>query len=211
MNQTQTKRLDSYRNVRTFFAERPGVWAGIAPIERVIGEWGQIIDAIDEQARIQERDTTGATRTKEEQATHVIGLAETLTKKLRAFARLGGDADLLPIVDVSRTELDRMNREELVRALDNVTDAARERLADLAPYRVTEAELDTLDAEAGAIVGRKERQQGGKDARTVATAELRTLFARVPPLRDILDDLVDALVEDESFRMGYEQARKVRD
>ncbi len=76
---------------------------------------------------------------------------------------------------------------------------------------MTEAELDALDAEAGAIVGRKERQQGGKDARTVATAELKTLFARVYPLREILNDLVDGLVEDEAFRMGYEQARKVRD
>ena len=210
MNKIQIRRLASYQAISTHFDDHRDVWSTKAPIGEVITEWDRLLAEVREHAKTQAKDTTGATRTKSEQVDHVIELAMTLAKRLRSYARLRGDADLLPVVDVNKTELDQMNDVEMVDELADLTGAARERPADaLAEFEVTPALLDELDAEAATIIPKEGVQRSTADDRTVATTRIRRLLSAFPPLRDVLDDLVDSMIDDEAFREGYYQARKV--
>lgn len=76
---------------------------------------------------------------------------------------------------------------------------------------MTPALLDEVDAAAEAVLPKDDDQEAAVDERAEATAALRGLFGRFPPLRAVLDDLVDAVIKDEAFRAGYAQARKVTD
>lgn len=210
MTDRQIQRLASYQRISNHFSDHADEWASEPVVGEVVTEWDGLLAGIREQRNKQALDTTGATRTKDQQVDHVIALTMTVAKRLRSYARLRDDAGLLPVVDVNETELDRMNDVDMVAEVAAITTAARQRPEDaLAPFKVTPALLDELDAEAAKILPAEDRQDAAGDERAVATAELSRLFAAFPPLRDVLDDLVDSLIEDEAFRAGYYQARKV--
>lgn len=212
MTDPQINRLASYQRISNHFSQNPDPWVGEPVVVEAVGEWdsllAQVRDARDKQAE----DTEGTTRTKDQQVDHVIGLTMTLVKRLRSYARMRDDAGLLPVLDVSESGLDRMNDVDMVAEVKAITTAARERPAEaLAPFKVRPELLDEVDAEAMRVLPKEDDQDAAIDARAVATASLRRLFSAFVPLRDVLDDLVDSVVEDEAFRAGYLQARKVTD
>lgn len=211
MTDEQRRRRASYQAILDHFDAHPDVWSGKDPAERAVGRWRSLLADVADQAKIQAKDTRGTTRSRDEQVDHVIDLAMPLIYKLRAYALLDGDPELLPLVDVSRTELDEMNDVEMVSELAVITGAARERLDAVDVYEVTADELDTLDAEAEKVLPRQSTRVSAEDAQAVATARLRTLFGKFPPLRTVLDNLVDGVIGPGDFRDGYYQARKVTD
>ncbi len=212
MNARQIKRLASYQRISQHFADHPDAWADEPPVVEVLATWDRLLEDITAQRRTQALDTEGTTRTVGQKVDDAIRLTMTLVQRLRAYATLRGDVGLLPVLDVNATTLDEMNDVDMVAEITAITKAARERPADaLAPFKVTPALLDEVDASATAVLPKEDAQAAAADQQAEATTALRSLFAQFPPLRDVLDDLVDAVIEDEAFRAGYLQARKVTD
>ncbi len=210
MTNQQQRRLSSYQSILDHFDGQPQVWSGKPPAVKAIGAWRALLQEVRAQAQIQARNTTGQTLSHDEHEAFVIRLAMTLVQRLRAYARLENDPELLAIVDVSESDLLNTSEADRVRTLKTITNAARERdPAALVEYEVTEALLDELDAEAARLLPQTSARDGAEDAKTVATTQLAALFPQFPPLRDTLDDVVDGLLGDADFRDGYYQARKV--
>lgn len=212
MTAQQRRRIASYQSILDHFDAHPDVWSAKPPVGKAIDAWRALLDDVAEQVAAQARDTTGKTRSRDQQEELVIDQTMTAVQRLRAYAKLEGDAELLPAVDVSESELVTMSDADLVATVGRITAAARERPeADLAPYEVTPPLLDALDAEAVTLLPQTSERDAAEDTRTVATARLAALVQEFPPLRDTLDDLVDGLIGDADFRDGYYQARKVDD
>ena len=212
MNDQQLRRRASYQAVLDHFDAHPDVWSAKVPAVEAVGRWRALLARVAALETIQARDTTGKTRTREQQVEHVVDLAMSLCGRLRAYARLRDDAELLPIVDVNETELRTMNDADRASKLADVTAAARARLDALNPdFEVTVDELDALDADAATVLLKVGDRDSAEDERAVATERLRLLFPEFPKLREVLDDLVDHLLGNADFRDGYYQARKVDD
>jgi len=212
MNDQQIKRLASYQRISQHFADHPDAWATDPPVIELMTTWNGLLADVAAQRRKQALDTQGATRTVGQKVDDAISLTMTLVQRLRAYATLRGDVGLLPVLDVNATALDEMNDVDMVAEIAAITKAARERPPDaLAPFKVTPALLDEVDAATTAVLPKEDAQAAAADQQAEATTALRALFAQFPPLRDVLDDLVDAVIEDEAFRIGYLQARKVTD
>lgn len=210
MTTQQRRRRDSYQAILDHFDAHPAVWSAKPPAVRAVGEWRTLLTRVAVFETVQARNTTGKTRTREEQVEHVVEIAGDLIGKLETYARLNDDPDLLAVVDLSPTDLRTLPDTERAARLADVTDAARARLGALAPdYEVTAEAVDAVDAEAALAVARAAARDDAEDDRTVATRRLGELFPAFPPLREALDEIVDHLLGDDAFRDGYYQARKV--
>lgn len=210
MTDVQRRRRASYQSILDHFDANAALWSAKRPIAQTVEAWRGLLAKVATQAQIQARDTTGMTRSREEQEAFVIGEAMTLVHRLRAYARVEGDPELLAAVDVTASTLETVSDADLVTTVGRITEAARARPDDvLAEYEVTPPLLDALDGEAATLLPQASSRDASEDATAVATARLKALFPRFVPLRRTLDDLVAGLIDDADFRDGYRQARKV--
>ena len=210
MKDTLRPRIAMLSAVVRHFDEHPDLWAASAPITRNVAALRGVLDTLGGAVTGQVANAPeGHTEDKEADRDRAEELLADLSAAATALALETDDADLRTLVDLSRTDWDRLAEADFYGRADAVLDRADARAADLAGYDVTKTEI----AEARAAVDAARPGTAARDNvladRIVDTATLRTGYgvARTP-LR-VLDLQVPRTVKDAAFVAEYRRVRRV--
>lgn len=212
MTRTQLNRMAMYRAVLDHFDQYPALWQPHPPLVEAVGGLRQALAGLEAEGQVQARgDTTGLTRDKNAQRARLCDRAFQVIRKLRPYARRVGNQTLLHAIDYGRTELENVAEADVLQRCETVHAHGQAHLSALADYGLTQAELDALRADLDVfrtLTPARDQQQAEGVA---ATGRLGTLFAQALHALDLLDDLVEALLDDAGFQTTYTAVRRIDD
>ena len=208
-----------YQNAHTMhaavldlFDRRPEAWTGEAPAEETVarlrGVFGNVARIEAERQRL---GTTGLTAEKTDARRTMEAATMRLVYAARPHARTIGDQVLLAEVDTTPNKLAKASDAAAVGRAGRVLAAVEGRVAEMAAYKLTKADVEALRTAVAAVVpaGAVRDSTGGqREARTEA---LGPLFKEATAVLDDLDDVVEGVVEDAEFRAEYARVRRTDD
>lgn len=201
-----------YRAVLAHLDSAPALWESVPPLASAVSALRERTVEIERLAQIQtETQTTGHTADKAALREALEAQAMDIVRRVRPYARVTGSGALLALVDVSASGLGALPEDELEDRAEAIRAAATEHAEALAPYGVTEARLDMLGAALDAYAPSRATPDAARSRRASATQALPAEFTAALALRDLLDDLVPALVDDADFVATYHQTRRIVD
>ena len=214
MDDRQINRLASYRNILAMMGipANKTIFDTLATIEgrRVVLE--EKVVSIEAQAKIQARDTKGATAAKKE----VEGLLETQAHKacenLLVFAQDSKDTDLATTYNVSISTIKSLRDEALIKKSETILDDATIHAAGLVALRFSAADLASL---ASLIIAYKESLSDNPNLlvmRTASTDALALLFPEAAAAVELLGNGINLLKRDHPTTVAlFEKSKAIKD
>lgn len=212
MNQRQENSLTMFKAVTALFQNLPAAWNGCEPVADSFTSFETLVSQIEKTAlRQQESKTKGYTAERNQYQLALAEKAYSIVLKLRAFAKRTNNEVLRKAIDVSLSSLQNMPEQKVIGQCQIIHEKGKKHQVDAAAYKITDEALAELQS---AIDGFKPlgsfRDTVG-DQLSVATDGLDSLFGQARETLDILDDEVEALIEDADFISAYTEARKITD
>ncbi|HEX8299877.1 MAG TPA: hypothetical protein VF594_12015 [Rubricoccaceae bacterium] len=203
-------RLAMLRAVVRHFDEHPALWASSTVITRNVDLLRGVIDALGGAVTGQiANDAEGQTEDKEALRDEAEMLLADLSAGATSLALETDDADLRELVDLSRTDWDRLAEEDFYGRADAVLARVEARAGDLAEYDVTKGEIDEARKAVDAARPGTAIRDNVRAARMVDTRTLQTGYGGARrPLR-VLDLQVPRSVKDAAFVAEYRRVRRV--
>ena len=212
MDRAQTNRVTMFKTVAGFLDQNNSVWSGMASLAAAVQQFKDKIGAIDAAAQKQETPSGAA----DDKAAARDALEDVLFLICEALGVLGhtsNDNELLALVDLTPSGLDKLGEEELANRATTILARANAMKSELAALQVTQANLIELE-------GALHNFQATKAKPRAATAERAAQTESLPSLvRDgsnILRNQIDRLVNlfrrsNSNFVAGYRSARVIVD
>ena len=188
------------------------VWSGIPSIADTVLKLKGHKSAIDGLAFEQASGVTkGATNLLQVSREAMTGLAVPVIQKLRPFAKVAGKADLLPLIDFSESELTQISHKDGLNRCKVVLEEGRKYQPEMADFGLSVEELDALEAAINGVAMLSGDRDGIIGARKTATQGIQDQIDKIRDQLEILDDLVPALVSDNTFVQTYKNNRRIID
>ncbi|KAF0204760.1 MAG: hypothetical protein FD170_185 [Bacteroidetes bacterium] len=167
---------------------------------------------INTMQQAQLTSSEGHTQTKDALKQKVIdGLLE-IVKRVKAYAIVTDDKILQEAVKYSYTNLQRLPQTSIVGAVNRVLDAARPKLADIAPYGLSPEMVENVEQDLQAYVAALPGTKRVIAYRKTATGELDNLFTAADSSLKKIDALMDIVSNaDPLFYQEYKNLRMVDD
>jgi hypothetical protein len=212
MNRRQLNALAMYQSVLSHLDQFPAVWNQLAPITPVVDNLRKTVADLLAQSQLQEQNNTaGHTKNKDAHLYKLVEQAYQLSLKLRAYAKVNSDNVLLQDVNYSYSALESGAEQLVLQRCQRIAQHARNKLADLAAYQVTEADVTTLEQllhDAPSLTPARNVVAG---ARKTATDSIPELVTQARHQLDVLDDLVEGMIMEHAFVSTYFNLRQVYD
>ena len=207
-----TNRVTMLKTVAEFLQKNTSVWSGMAPLATAMQHFREKLDAIDAAAEKQETPT-GAAAEKAAPRDALEDVLFLICEALAVLAHTSKDRDLLALTDVTPSDLDRLGGEELSHRATTVLERANARKTELAPFQITEANIDELGQSLEAFQATKEKPRTVTAERAVQTEAVAALIREASGiLRDQIDRLVNLFRRSNpEFVAGYRGARVIVD
>ncbi|HEY0612040.1 MAG TPA: hypothetical protein VGD35_20345 [Chitinophaga sp.] len=141
----------------------------------------------------------------------VVEQAFQLSLKLRSYAKVSNDHVLLQAVDHSFTALGGGANQLVMQRCQRIAQHARDHLADLAAYQVTEEEVASLEQLLTTTEPMTPARNVILGARKTATDSIPELIGQARQQLDVLDDLIEAIVNDAVFVSTYFNVRQINE
>jgi hypothetical protein len=188
------------------------VWSGMAQMQTAVTELKSKLAAIDGTAQRQQTPS-GAGDDKEEARDALEDVLFLTCEALAVLAHTTNDHDLLALVAVRRSTLERFDDEELSNRAATVLAEANARKTALAGLKVTQANLDELTQALERFNTSKTNPRAVTAARKVQTASLATLIREaIAILRNQIDRMMNLFSRtNPDFVAEYRAARVVVD
>ena len=187
-------------------------WDGNVVISKVVNTLrGLVASGNNLQKDKTGTDYTGLTSAKDEKFDEMTQKAFKLAKKLASFARIEGVREILPLVDYSISSLKDAPEKEVMRRCMVINEKARQYMGRLADYNVTLDEVESLDTAIAAYKDMPEDRNNVKSSKKIIGQDLAKAIKAIREQFVILDDVVEGLVDDESFQRKYFEARMIID
>jgi hypothetical protein len=185
----------------------------MAALVTAVQQFKDKIGAIDVGAQKQETPTTGAAGDKASARDGLEGVLFLTCEALAVLGHTSNNNELLALVAVTRTSLDRLGDEELSNRATTVLAKANVMKTDLATLQVTQANLDELAEALHAFQATKEKPRTATAERAAQTQSLPSLIREASNiLRNQIDRLVNLAGRSNSeFVTGYTSARVIVD
>lgn len=201
-----------YRAVLSHLDKFPATWNQLAPITPVVDDLRKAVTDILNQSQLQAtHETVGYTKRKDAHMAQVVEQAFQLSLKLRSYAKVTNNHVLLQAVAHSFTTLGSGAGQLVMQRCQRIAQHARDHLTELAPYQVTEEEVASLEQ----LLTTTEPMTPAKNvilgARKTATDSIPQLIGECRKQLDVLDDLVEAMVNDAAFVSTYFNVRQVNE
>lgn len=212
MNQRQQNSLTMFKAVAALFQNAPSTWNSFVPVTESYSTFQTLLSQIESTALMQEENQTGGyTSDKNLQKALLAEKAYAIVLKLRAFAKRTGNEILKKAIDISLSSLMRLPEQKVIGQCQIIHDKGKKNQKAAAAYSITDAdlaELQTLINDFKPLAGFRDTVG---DQLSVATDGLDSLFGQARESLDILDDEVEALIQDSNFVSAYFEARKTTD
>ena len=189
------------------------VWSNVPAFATAVTDLKAAVSSIGTEAGRQQSPTVGATANKAHARDLLEDAVVELADQLAAFGEASGKPDLPAIVDLNRSDLDRLIDAELLATAKRVSELATENLAGLADYLVTAAEVTHLTSLADSFGKLKTAPREAVVQRSSATVALpEQIAAATRILRRRIDKLMTRFRKlNPDFFAGYRVARVVVD
>lgn len=153
----------------------------------------------------------GYTEAKNNSFDNYVGKTYKLCRKISAFAKKKGLTALLPLVDISLTSLSRGPEKDVVNRCKAVTELATKHLGELTNFKVTQAEIDGINQQISEYQNHVDNRSIANIGKTSSGDDVEFHISNLRHQLDVLDDLVEGLIEDETFIRDYKTARIIVD
>lgn len=179
-----------------------------AAITAIIGNRTEIAGlALDQKSLT----TKGATATLNDEFENMVYLAMGIIQRLRPYAMVTNNKELLSKVDYSPSEIIQRKKADCLNICKVVLQAGIEYLPNATDYELTQEMLDTFESS----INGASLLSGNRDAiigtRKTATDQIPVLVGRIRKQLEILDDLIPAMIADEKFVRTYQNNRRIFD
>lgn len=191
MNTRQTNQVTMFKTVDTVLADNNAVWSGMPQMQPVVAQFRSKLIAIDRSAQLQETPS-GAADDKEEARDALEDDLFLMCEALAVLAHTANDHDLLAVVAVTRSILDKLDDEKLSNRAATVLTEANARKTVLAGLNVTQATLDELIQTLARFNASKANPRAATTAKKAQTGSLGDLIRDTNRLlREQMDRLVN--------------------
>lgn len=212
MNQRQLNSLNMLKAVTALFTNSENIWIDIQPVNESFSDFQNTVNLIDSIAFKQQNNrTTDYPLHKRQQRIQLVDKTYALAIKLRAYAKKNHNDLLKKSVDFSMSSLELSTDQELINVCQIIHSKGVEYRAQTFDYKITNFALSELQSIIDSYKPMDEQQDTSETEHSVATDDLESLFGFARETLDILDDEVEALIEDETFLSSYHEARKTSD
>jgi hypothetical protein len=213
MDKRQNVKGAMYRTTSNCLIGHAAQVATIPALQAAADELEDNIEAIEENAEIQETATDGVTDGKNVSSTKLCRFASNMAGFVRAMATNTGNVELAAKMNISYSELVNLVDGLLAERCQTIHNDANDNLAALANYSVTAAKLTALQT---LIDNYKAKSNAPREAETegmAATQELKSLFAKTDKLlKEVIDLLMNDFMEtDAKFFNRYKASRIIQD
>lgn len=212
MNQDQSNHFDMYVATQDHMNNNPAVWSGVPVIVTVKNNFDELVSRMAGQSE-KAQSKLSVTGRKEILIKQTGLRASELSGSLQAFAAITNKPDLMKEVDFTKSDAVRMKEKELVTYVGNMIKIARNNLAALTDYAITDeqlTELETTLEDLNDLIGKPRNILNQK---YVAIGQLSELFDTCNKLlRDQMDKLMLRYrTSNPEFYEGYLRARTIVD
>jgi hypothetical protein len=212
MNTIQSNILRMFKEVLSMLDSKENVWKNVALVATCVERLRSISNNIEAAATHQQSSNpTGYTAAKEQQRDKLEDQTHQAAVRLRCFATATQNIALRTAVRVPRAALGRKKNSELLTYSRVVADACEANLPALAEYRV-DANLVAALRESIELTSQMfSHRDVVIDQRMGATGRLNSLVNDGRICLKSLDDLVEAMIDDDTFVTEYTNARRIYD
>lgn len=156
-------------------------------------------------------DTTGYTEEKDDLFESITKLTFKLCCKMSAYAKRNKDYVLLPLVDLSLSNLQQGVESVAVERCSAIVEKATPLLPKLVTFKVTEAQLTTIKQKIKAYGASIDGRTTTSGNRTVSGSEISQLISNLKENLDTLDSMIEGMIDDEAFIARYKSWRRIID
>lgn len=212
MNQRQENSLTMFKAVSALFQNSQTIWNTSVAVSESFATFQTLLSQIENTALMQEENkTSGYTSDKNQQKMVLAEKAYSIVLKLRAFAKRSKNEVLKNAVDISLSSLQRHPDQSLLNQCQIIHDKGKQHQIAAAAYNITDADLAGLQTLIDGFKPLTGIRDLVGDQFSVATDGLDSLFGQARETLDILDDEVEALIQDANFISAYQESRKTTD
>ncbi|KAF0138811.1 MAG: hypothetical protein FD122_3693 [Stygiobacter sp.] len=213
MNRYETNKYNMFKAVNAVFEQNSSVTTEYPALGEALTGFNSVIAEIDATDKKYITSTDGKTVTKNLLEDELIGEVLPVKSALYAYAVKTKNEELKVLTVESESALKRMRDPEFLRKAELIKAEAQKHLADLAPYKISEATLAELQEKIEAFGA----ALGGKDTGFANKSALRkALTEKFDAADGILTEQMDTLIElirknNTLFYNQYFAARVIKD
>lgn len=212
MTRRQLNLLEMFQAVLSHLDKFPATWNQLAPITPVVDNLRKAVTGILSQSQLQAtHETKGYTKKKDAHMIQLVEHAFQLSLKLRSYAKVNNNHVLLQAVKHSFTTLESGAGPLVLQRCQRIAQHVREHLSELAAYQVTEEGVTALEQLLITTEPMTPARNVILGARKTATDSIPQLIRQARQELDVLDDLVEAMVNDAVFVSTYFNVRQVNE
>jgi septal ring factor EnvC (AmiA/AmiB activator) len=212
MKISQSNYLNMSNAVLALFDSNVKVWTGIPIVVNGLGRLrGTLADIVAAATKQGENNPVGHTLAKERSRDGLEGAVYTIALRVRSFAGITGDDVLAEQMRFSRSSLDLLRTNDLLTRGRMVLDICAANLPALSEYQVDQQTIDDLQHRIDQTAQLYAHRDTVIDQRMEATAHLQGLIPQARKQLKVLDDLVEAYIDDDTFVATYFNARRIHD
>ena len=134
-----------------------------------------------------------------------------LSKKISGYAKKRGLLNLIPLVDISVTSIARGPEKEVVNRCKAIADIAVKHMDNLVSFKVTSDEIDQIKNLISEYQSHIDNRSNTNISKSSSGEDISNNISEMRHQLDILDDLVEGSLEDNTFIRDYKAARLIDD
>jgi hypothetical protein len=202
-----------FKTTDTYLDQQNSVWKGMALFVTADQKLKEMLAAIDAAAQKQETPSTGVTLDKAAARDALEDVMFLMCEALGVVGHTANDNNLVALTDLTPSNLDQMDVEELANRATNVLAEVNARANDLATMNVTQANIEEFSHALQNYKAAKERPRTAAAEKAAQTESLASLIRNLSAhLRNQMDPLVNLFRRTNAdFVAGYKSARVIVD
>jgi len=208
MTQRQENSVTMFKAIISLFHNSKSIWQDTKPVKESFTKLQNILNHIENiDSKLDNNQTSDDSPLKKQLAEKTYSLA----LKLKAYAKKSGNEILKKTIDLSLNSLDANTDQQLLNLCRTIHSKGVEFKTATAAYKITDVVLTDLQTLIDAYKPLSANGDAIADQHSRATDQLEQLFTQARSILDLLDDEVEALIEDDIFVISYHEARKITD
>jgi len=212
MKQTDFNFLNMSDRVLSHMLVGIELWKNEPEIVEVVEEIKQKRDDVSEKGALESGlSGKGHTSAKDNTLDSLATKTCKLSKKISGYAKKRGLLNLIPLVDVSVTSISRGPEKEVINRCKAIADIAVKNMDDLVSFKVTVDEIEQIKNLISEYQLHIDNRSNTNISKSSSGEDISKDISEIRHQLDILDDLVEGSLDDNTFIRDYKAARLIDD
>ena len=212
MNQREFNFLNMSDSVLSHMLVGKLLWENNPEFVEVVEEIRKIRNDISEKGALESGlSGKGYTSAKDNTLDSLATKTCKLSKKISGYAKKKGLLELIPLVDVSVTTISRGPEKEVINRCRAITDIALKHMDNLASFSVKNDEIEQIKKLISEYQNHIDNRSNTNISKSSSGEDIANDIGMMRHQLDILDDLVEGSLEDNTFIREYKVSRLTDD